>query len=581
MSTYAIDYETYYDDEVNLKVLGNIGYTEHPEFDAYMVSIAGDDGLEFVGHPNDAPWNKIKGKEHTWLSHNRGFDECVHRKIMPAGSNLMPGEWHCTADLAAYMGFPRSLKGATLSAFGIDLSKAARNMMKGKKYETLDGARQQRMLDYAMEDSRWCLQIGTNYLKDWPDWEKKLSQSTTRMCWRGVPVDIEGVEESIKSLKTRIWKNKQIIPWAAECPDDVGLLSKMRLDKACRAIGVTPPKTTDQTSDSFEKWLAENNDKAPFVRAVSEHRKMNTLISKLETMRTRTNENGWMPYGLKYFGAHTGRDSGDSGWNPQNLPRGSMFGVDLRGLVLAPPGKRLVACDLAQIEPRVLALLAGDTKLLQHIRDCGDFYEAQARAMNLWTKPEPLRSDPEMRHTMKGLNLGLGYGMSANKYASITGCSIEEAQKYTSLYRKGNPLVTRFWKQLEYGMRQSIGDDFTITLHSGRCLRYRKVQGIGGLTATIPRGNVLTRLKFWHGTLCENAVQATARDIFMDRVLALEDAGVEILLRVHDEVVCLVDETSAESDAKEIEQIMSTPPAWLDKEFPLAAESNVAQKYTK
>ena len=49
--TYAVDFETYYDKNCSIKTLGTLGYFSHPDFDAYMVSVVGDEGTNFVGDP--------------------------------------------------------------------------------------------------------------------------------------------------------------------------------------------------------------------------------------------------------------------------------------------------------------------------------------------------------------------------------------------------------------------------------------------------------------------------------------------------------------------------------------------------
>ena len=68
----------------------------------------------------------------------------------------------------------------------------------------------------------------------------------------------------------------------------------------------------------------------------------------------------------------------------------------------------------------------------------------------------------------------------------------------------------------------------------------------------------------------------------MDRVVALSDKGYEVIMRIHDEAVCLVeaDEASAEEARKDIETIMSTPPEWC-KELPMGAEATVMRFYAK
>src|SRR5215813_6603166 len=63
------------------------------------------------------------------------------------------------------------------------------------------------------------------------------------------------------------------------------------------------------------------------------------------------------------------------------------------------------------------------------------------------------------------------------------------------------------------------------------------------------------RAKLWHGTLCENAVQATAADILRETVARIETnpalMWMPIRMTCHDEIVCEVDKARAE-EAKAI-----------------------------
>lgn len=227
-----------------------------------------------------------------------------------------------------------------------------------------------------------------------------------------------------------------------------------------------------------------------------------------------------------------------------------------------------------------LHFLARDRVTLDFIEQCGDFYEAQARAMGLWDKAEPLRSDPVLRHTIKGMGIGLGYGMSAARYSSVIGIAMEEAEKQVALYRARNKPVLALWQKLETSARMSAGKDYEIELPSGRITTYRQVTVYGGLSAILPRMGQLVRCRLWGGSLTENLCQALAREIFMFHVEQLTRAGHDILMRVHDEVVCLADEDRAEESRAEIERIMSLPPPWA-KSLPLGAEAKITPRYEK
>lgn len=82
----------------------------------------------------------------------------------------------------------------------------------------------------------------------------------------------------------------------------------------------------------------------------------------------------------------------------------------------------------------------------------------------------------------------------------------------------------------------------------------------------------------WGGTLTENIVQATARDLLMGGMIHLERAGYKVLLSVHDEAVC--EKPIGEGSVEEFTQTMCAPPGWA-KGLPLEADGWVGPRYRK
>ena len=572
----GIDYETYYDKDCSItKGLGN--YLNHEDFDAYMVSIYCSDNFAWVGHPKDAPWEKLDGA--VALSHNRGFDQPVHESLIKSG--VIPqtnfSEWHCTADMSAYCGYPRSLKESLKHSLGVVMSKEIRDNMKGRQFEELDHEEKMDLAKYALFDAKGCACLWEKESDIWPTWERELSQETTRMCWEGVPVDKEAMETAIETLSGKIYDAIDILPWTAE---QVGALSPKEWSVWCRSQGKEPPKSMAKDDPEVQQWIKENPKEGEVLKATHTLRGANSLLKKFSTMVERV-DNDRLAYGLKYFGAHTGRDSGDSGFNVQNMPRGGMYGADLRSCVRAGQGKTLLVSDLAQIEARCAAWLAGEDDMLELARQGMDWYEAQARAFKLYEGNGALKTqNPKLRHTMKQMSLGCQFAMSANKFSLITGVELEKASSMVRTFRSKMPKLVRLWAALERDMRQSTGEDYRIVLPSGRELCYRNVELENGLSAEIPRGGRMQKLRFWKGTLIENATQAFARDVFMDRVLALRKAGHSVILRVHDEVVIETDLDNAKEAAEDIHRIMSEPPEWCAS-LPLGTDVEQMERYTK
>jgi len=108
MSIAAVDFETFYSSEVTIVEQGIYHYLRHPESDIYLVSIATDTGIRYVGHPKDFDWSQIAGPEWTWLAHNAQFDQPVFERLqeLEIGNTCSVSElaaWHDTADLTAFL----------------------------------------------------------------------------------------------------------------------------------------------------------------------------------------------------------------------------------------------------------------------------------------------------------------------------------------------------------------------------------------------------------------------------------------------------------------------------------------------
>jgi hypothetical protein len=128
----AIDFESYYDKDISVTTMGAWKYAR--ETDIYMVAMYFDDGTCFVGRPEDANW--FKCHERDWIMHNAAFDLTLYEALVEAGKvpAVEPRFVFDTADLVAYMGYPRSLKEASKHLLGIEMSKSTRDNMKGMKW---------------------------------------------------------------------------------------------------------------------------------------------------------------------------------------------------------------------------------------------------------------------------------------------------------------------------------------------------------------------------------------------------------------------------------------------------------------
>ncbi len=590
MITYAVDFESYYDGECSITTLGPRGYFSHPQFDAYMVTIVGDDGFVYAGCPRELDWTMLDGN--VVLSHNASFDESLYLYGVEAGwfNPCSPAEWHCTADMTAFLGLPRSLKNASAAVFGMEVNKTTRDNMKGKQWGSMTDDFKKEVTEYAIVDSELCLRLWKELSDRWPQTERNISVLNRKVGQRGLPIDTTLLKTNLEQIRTELFNAEQSIPWIG----DHTPLSRKAFNEQCRAQGIEPPASLAAGNEEADKWFAAFQDACPWARAVQNYRRINAFLRKLEAFDNGTMPDGRYYGGLMYCGANpTARFSGSGGnLNLQNLPRDEMFGVNFRHMIKPKDGYKLIVADLSQIEVRTLCWLADDYKALDLIRESDDIYHAFGVLLGLHNPDYgPLRDyDKQLRHKVKSIALGCGYGMGAAKFSTFSGMPLEEAEKAVKLYRDRMPMVPKFWRSLDQDMATAcaVSEPFQLELPSGRALRYGKIKRMkeaGSVNrfryiGKIVRNGQMRDFPLWGGILTENMSQGLARDIFSDMMLRVDAAGYPVILHVHDEMVCEVPEAQAESALAKIMEIMSIPPMWIP-DIPVAAEGHICDLYSK
>ena len=590
MTTLAIDFETYYDRDYSLKKMDAWSYVHHPKFDCYLMSVYGMTAtgpFQWAGHPQDfTRWEIFNNA--ILVAHNAAFDSLVFKRLQSLGiiPALQQPTWRCTASLAVYLQAPRSLKGACKQLLDITVDKTQRDKARGQTCDDLFGAED--MTAYSLEDARLCFLLWEKCNHLWPQSEQELATLTFVWGQQGIAVDLPRLQHSIQTLETQRFSAAHQLPWVDDLDEDTPL-SHRKLAAECRAVGIPCPASLAMDDPECEAWENKYGSEYAWVDAMRIFRRTNMLLKRFKTVQSRTRDNDHrFPYGLKYFGAVPGRWSGDAGFNVQNMPRGELFAVDLRRCFIPAPGNVFIVADLCQIEPRILAWLIDDTAFLDLVRNGVDIYEAHARSTMDYSDPRPLKEvDPGLRALAKARTLGLGYGCGPRKFVAVAknlgGLDItpEDARQTVQDFRSRNPRITSLWSRLDRDFKRSAGGDYHIELPSGRELRYLSVakNQRGVYTASTELGG--PKRKLYGGLLTENLVQATARDVFAEHLLAIHRAQIgQIVFHVHDEVIVEVPAALAEDARAEILAIMSAAPAWLP-DCPVAADAAIHHHYTK
>jgi hypothetical protein len=682
MNYAAVDYESYFDEECSIRTLGTDGYILHPAFYVYLVSITTNTGLEYVGPAETAPWDQISGNEWTWLSHNASFDERVHQYLLKWGkvpSTSHPGDWHCTADLCAFSAAPRALAKSAHFLYGIKVSKDYRALMKGKHFKGLSPENQKKVTDAGVADARTCLKFWEDLSPNWPTLERWASRMSREQAWKGYRVDIKALDEDIRFLSNLKCEAERLIPWHGS---DSATFQYESLVKECKKVGIDAPPSTAMTSDECAQWEDTYGDQYPWIDALRTARRVNVLLHKCRTMRSRVREeDGRMPYQNKYFGAHTGRwgdgseeigRKKDTGFNSRNLPRQEMFGeeyflgkllpdgtrakaeggrfaylwvpgksrgVNLRNRIIPEDGCHFVIADLSQIEPRCQWRAIGDYSSLGYCKQGMSPYEAHARSsMGYEGGPmkKVMKEDLDVAgqyQLAKARVLALGYNAGWIKFIQMAPlyvdkptcekifsapvserdikrfkeylgyCGIKEwdamwatadekmrttyinSWKIVMDFRHSNPKIASkdkknpgLWKRFDDALRKHVGKDFKVQLPSGRFLIYRKIAVVNGdVTGIVMKFGNPTRIKLYGGLLTENYIQAIARDVFVECLWRIHQAGIWVPGHIHDEAVT---EVPLATPASDVEKLMSQSPSfWPD--LPVASEAESHMFYTK
>jgi len=140
-------------------------------------------------------------------------------------------------------------------------------------------------------------------------------------------------------------------------------------------------------------------------------------------------------------------------------------------------------------------------------------------------------------------------------------------------------------------MPQILDGTLYCQLPSGRCIAYRGIRyekvkeldeddNVVDISTQLRFWKGHNRAKIWHGTLCENVVQATAADILRGTLARLDKTDLPVRLHSHDEVLVEVDEDRVESAVDMLRGIMREGFPWTDG-LPLMSEETVQPYYSK
>lgn len=563
---------------------------------------------------------------------------CINRYF---GLSLKPESWRCSAVQAALLALPLSLEGVG-EALGLDKKKMSegreliRFFCMPCKPTKANGGRTRNLpwdapekwelfKKYCMRDVEVEMQIRNRLSKfPIPEREQRLYCMDQRINDRGIMVDEGMIEHAIACdilYKEAAGKRAYELS-GLENPNSVQQLKEWLAEKGIQA---------DSLAKAAVLELAEQED-----GEVAEMMKLRlamskTSVKKYEAMKRCVCPDGRVHGLLQFYGANrTGRWAGRL-VQIHNLPQNHLPDLELarrlvkegrydliellydstsevlseliRTTFIAKPGCRFIVSDFSAIEARVMGWLAGEQWVLEEFRGAGKIYEQTASKM-FHIPMEQITKGSPYRARGKVASLACQYGGAEGALMSMGALNYVEESELKGLvqsWRSANPHIVNYWYEIDGAAKAAVREHRTvraglveigyrsgmmmIRLPSGRELAYvrpRMTVNRFGSDSICYEGVGLSkkwcRIETYGAKLCENIVQAVARDILAEAMLRLEKAGFDIVCHIHDEVVLEVPD--GKSCTEEVNGIMSVQPDWASG-LPLSAAGFESPFYKK
>lgn len=492
MKIVTFDLECYYDREYSLSRLTTEEFCRSPLFEMIGFAIKVNDGpTEWVPQPDTEQFIKsFDWSDAMVLCQNTAFDGA----ILNWRYGVKPAIWADTLGMSRAL-FPHERShslDAQTKRLGIGTKGTEVHNAIGKRYKDFTPAELAKYAEYCELDVFLTYQLFLAYMgRGFPKGELKLIDLTLRMFIEPVleldqPLLETHYQDVVDRKEKLLYDVRSLLSAESEAqkdawgttPEDLKklLMSNEKFATLLQSVGVEPPTKVSLTTGKTA-WAFAKTDEA--FKALEEHpdERVQALVAarlgnKTTLEETRTQRfigmagRGKFPVPLRYYGAHSGRWSGQDSVNLQNLPSRGANAGKIKKAIRAPKGYVVIDCDSAQIEARTLAWLAGQADLVQAFKDKQDVYKLMASKI-YGIPPESV--DKTQRQVGKTVVLGAGYGVGHKKLQAFlktqagVEVTLEEAKRIIDTYRASADKIAALWakagKALEALM---LGQETTI-----------------------------------------------------------------------------------------------------------------------
>lgn len=621
--TLTIDFETYYSREYSLTKSTTEEYIRSPEFETIGVAVKIGDG-QTVWYPKPDVADALAAidwSDKMVVCQNTAFDGA----IMAWRYGINPLAWFDIMGMSRAL-FPHEKSHSLASqADRMCIGQKGNEVLHaiGKHYADFTPEELARYGEYCINDVELTYALFDTYMKrGFPKQELKLLDLTLRMYIEPVlELDLPLLESHLHEVRERKLTlletvRDQMLKDAN--PDFVHtifsegtegikklLMSNEKFADTLRTFAVDPPMKISPTTSKLAYAFAKTDDA---MKELAEHPddRVQALVSarlgnKTTLEETRTERfigmasRGKFPVPLRYYGAHSGRWSGQDKVNMQNLPARGENANKIKSSIKAPAGYVIIDCDSAQIEARTLAWLAGQDDLVQAFENKEDVYCIMASA--IYNRPIT-KADKTERQVGKTVILGAGYGVGHVKLRAFlklaAGVDVPEkdAKAIIDTYRNKYYKIPELWRRANDALAgMACGNEMQIdavglihatyqgiTIPSGLHIQYPDLMRIivDGKDQWVYNSKGLDT-RVYGGLVVENFCQAVARCVVGEQMLRIAKRY-KVVLTVHDAVACIAKIEEADEARAYVEECMNWRPKWAQG-LPLACESGMGASY--
>lgn len=383
----------------------------------------------------------------------------------------------------------------------------------------------------------------------------------------GFLLDVEGLHGLSQELERELDRMMETIGGLAGGEFNINSpkqLATVLFDK----LGLKPLRKTKTGYSTDEDTLTQLATHHELPAQILSYRSLSKLKSTYvdalpELVRPETKR---LHTSLNQTVAATGRLSSTDP-NLQNIPVKGEYGLRIREAFIVPKGHELLCADYSQIEPRLLAHLSQDPRLLAVFTQGEDIH--MATAMEIFNLPSN-QITRDMRRAAKTVVFGIVYGISPFGLSQNLGVTQPEAKKYIDTFFERFPAVRAL---MDRNIAEGREKGYTTTILGRR-------RPIPELQSGDP-----AQRGFGERIAVNSPIQGSAADLIKVAMINVHNKlheelpHVKMILQVHDELIFEVPDHDLEEAKQLVRQEMEGVGPQLGLSVPLKVDLGVGKNW--